>query len=103
MKRERERTKETKSHYVLFYFFVLFQYDCHFFQRQVDGENGNKCFNFSKVDGEVAGYIQGAKNLQLVMVRDAGTMVPYYQPWRTYDLIRRFSGVHPDGFQGTHL
>jgi len=56
-----------------------------------------------RVDGEVAGYIQGAKNLQLVMVRDAGTMVPYYQPWRTYDLIRRFSGVHPDGFQGTHL
>ena len=35
----------------------------------------------------------------MVVVRNAGHMVPYDQPERAYDLIRRVSGVHRGGFK----
>jgi len=52
-----------------------------------------------KVNGAVAGYVQEAKNFAMVVVRNAGHMVPYDQPERAYDLIRRVSGVHRGGFK----
>ncbi|CAG0881442.1 unnamed protein product [Cyprideis torosa] len=38
----------------------------------------------------VAGYITEAKNLKVVLVRDAGHIVPYDQPMHAFDLISRF-------------
>ncbi|XP_030744978.1 venom serine carboxypeptidase-like [Sitophilus oryzae] len=42
------------------------------------------------VDNEIAGYWKAGGNLTEVLVRDAGHMVPMYQPKWTYDLIYKF-------------
>jgi len=39
---------------------------------------------------EVAGYVRVVKNLQQVIVRGAGHIVPGDQPWRALDMITRF-------------
>ncbi|XP_060078674.1 probable serine carboxypeptidase CPVL [Ylistrum balloti] len=41
-------------------------------------------------DQEVAGYVRVVENLQQVIVRDAGHILPYDQPERGFDLIQRF-------------
>jgi len=54
-------------------------------------------FNYSKAerkkfisDGKVVGYIKSAGNLIEVLMRNAGHMVPYYQPQATLDLLKKF-------------
>ena len=44
------------------------------------------------VDGEVAGYGKGYKNLQFVVVYNSGHLVPYNVPRPALDLITRFLG-----------
>ena len=44
------------------------------------------------VDGEVAGYGKGYKNLQFVVVYNSGHLVPYNVPRPALDLIARFLG-----------
>ncbi|KAJ4460845.1 hypothetical protein PAPYR_2664 [Paratrimastix pyriformis] len=41
-------------------------------------------------DGEIAGYVRSFKNLQYIVVRDAGHILPFNQPRRALDLITRF-------------
>lgn len=44
------------------------------------------------VDGEVAGYGKGYKNLQFVVVYNSGHLVPYNVPKPALDLVNRFLG-----------
>jgi vitellogenic carboxypeptidase-like protein len=44
-----------------------------------------------------AGYVQEYQNLALVLVRNAGHMVPYDQPVLGFDLINRFTSNKPFG------
>ena len=44
------------------------------------------------VDGEVAGYGKGYKNLQFVVVYNSGHLVPYNVPKPALDLVTRFLG-----------
>ena len=46
-----------------------------------------------KVQGEVAGYVRKHENLMLVLIRDAGHLVPHDQPSRSRALLRLFLGV----------
>ena len=48
-----------------------------------------------RVGEEIAGYVQEGGNLQLVMVRGAGHMVPYDRPKWAFDMISRFTGGKP--------
>uniref|UniRef100_A0A1B6DKD2 Carboxypeptidase n=1 Tax=Clastoptera arizonana TaxID=38151 RepID=A0A1B6DKD2_9HEMI len=43
------------------------------------------------VNGQLAGYTKTAKKLTEVLVRNAGHLVPADQPYRTYELITRFT------------
>ena len=45
-------------------------------------------------DAKVAGYAHGARNLQHVVVRNAGHLVPSDQPEWSLDMISRFVGWH---------
>ena len=47
-------------------------------------------WRITKDDPEVAGYVRTVRNLQQVVVRGAGHMVPFDQPHRAFDLITRF-------------
>ncbi|XP_065176054.1 probable serine carboxypeptidase CPVL [Sycon ciliatum] len=47
-------------------------------------------WRLSKSDPEVAGYVRTVRNLQQVVVRGAGHMVPFDQPERALDMITRF-------------
>lgn len=46
--------------------------------------------NVWKVDGKTAGFVKSGGNLYLVMVRDAGHMVPKDQPKSAFDLVTKF-------------
>lgn len=48
-----------------------------------------------KIGSVTAGYVQEYKNLAVVMVRNAGHMVPYDQPVLGFDLINRFTSGKP--------
>lgn len=43
-----------------------------------------------KVDGEVAGYVRGAKNLTQLVILKAGHMAPADQPKNSFDMVKRF-------------
>lgn len=47
-------------------------------------------WKISSDDKEVAGYVKQFKNLQFVMVRNAGHILPYDQPRVAFDMINRF-------------
>ena len=46
-------------------------------------------------DAEIAGYVKKADNLQYVVVRNAGHILPYDQPRAAHDLITRFVNKVP--------
>lgn len=47
-------------------------------------------------DAEIAGYVKEAENLQFVVVRNAGHILPYDQPRVAFDLIKRFVEKNSD-------
>eukprot|EP01129_Flabellula_baltica_P008579 TRINITY_DN341_c0_g1_i5.p1 TRINITY_DN341_c0_g1~~TRINITY_DN341_c0_g1_i5.p1 ORF type:complete len:109 (+),score=19.90 TRINITY_DN341_c0_g1_i5:322-648(+) len=50
----------------------------------------NAMNNTWTVDGAQAGYYKSAYNLTLLIVENAGHMVPYDQPKNSHDLLYRF-------------
>ncbi len=46
---------------------------------------------YRHVDGDLAGYAKQVGNFSVVLVRNAGHMIPYDQPKWAFDLISRFT------------
>lgn len=57
--------------------------------------SGRKIYKVSPGDNRVAGYVRQAGNLQYIVIRNSGHMVPYDQPRVAQDMITRFVKKQP--------